>query len=66
MKLFCFEIRYIGMPWRRFDEQLLALIEQDMMVNAVKLYRDRTGATLKDSLNYCKALRDKVRPRAVF
>jgi len=50
-------VRYIGFT-KTLDALLMERINSGLMVDAIKLHRNKTGSTLKDSRDYCFALKD--------
>lgn len=47
------------------EEYLMMLQSPGGLIPAIKLYRSRTGAALKDAKDYIEALRDAVYPSRV-
>lgn len=56
------QFRSSEVPTPDMEVELRSLVQQGKKIEAVKLYKDRTGAGLKDSLAYIESLIEKAKP----
>ena len=65
MRIFCFEIKYIGRKWfgKHSDRKIRQAVikewtETDNKISAMKMHRVLTGSGLKEAKEYCDELID--------
>lgn len=51
-------------PGEAIDERLRQLLRENRLIDAIKLYRERTGSSLKDAKEAVEAERDRMRAGA--
>lgn len=56
MKILLWDIKYVGFK-KTLKQECVALVKRGLWITAVKLYRERTGATLKDAKDYIDSLK---------
>lgn len=58
MRILLWEVKYIGFK-QSLENRCIDLIKREYFIQAVKLYREETGANLVDAKKYCDKLKER-------